>query len=123
MEYPFFALCVICILLLLLIFFLAVKRRRRAQRREQELRDATGVEYIYSQQPGVTLDIEYPLIHHGLYQQGQQQQQQQSGSTIMPPHYPPSTIYKPISPTLPPPSYQEYRKDIQIPNHPPPPAQ
>ncbi|CAO3611710.1 unnamed protein product [Cunninghamella echinulata] len=118
MDYPFFALCVICILLLLLIFFLAVKRRRRAQRREQELRNATGVEYIYSQQPGVILDIEYPLIHH---QQGQQQQQ--SGSTIMPSHYPPSTTYKPGSPTLPPPSYQDYRKDIQIPNHPPPPAQ
>ncbi|KAI9304057.1 hypothetical protein BJ944DRAFT_231624 [Cunninghamella echinulata] len=101
---------------------MAVKRRR-AQCREQELRNATGVEYIYSQQPGVTLDIECPLIHHSHHQQ-EQQQLRQNDSITPSSHNPPSTTYKPGSPTLPPPpSYQDYKKDIQIPNHPPPFAQ
>ncbi|CAO3621673.1 unnamed protein product [Cunninghamella blakesleeana] len=101
MEIYFLLLCIICLLLLLLTFYLAVKRRRRDRQRDREQMNTTGVEYIYSQQPDVVIDLEYPLIH----------QQQRPQNNHQPP---PPSFDKPESPSLPPPSYQDYRKDIRI---------
>ncbi|ORZ12699.1 hypothetical protein BCR42DRAFT_419787 [Absidia repens] len=128
MDYSFYALVAICIFLLILTFYLAVRRRRHAKRREAQNRSHEPIvnndyegDYNTSNVPGI-IAVDMPPTNRPIRLQDYRTPFLSEYSTMTDrPHSSsnPTAAYKPEDmPQPPPPSYQDYAKDIRV-LHPP----
>ncbi|KAI8085059.1 uncharacterized protein BX664DRAFT_360845 [Halteromyces radiatus] len=113
MDYAFYALVAICIFLLILTFYLALRRRRYANKKQAQTRrhdpiintDYIGPSTVISDinmQP-TRQDQHSPLLS------------EYNAMTNTIPQSHPVAAYKPEDlPQQPPPSYQDYAKDVRL---------
>ncbi|KAI9263280.1 hypothetical protein BDA99DRAFT_559834 [Phascolomyces articulosus] len=106
---------VLCVLLLLLALFLAIRRRRLAARQAAQANQA--YQYRQQTQSGPGVRIYMPSYYEFQAAQAQYGQHGAGSSSSNDPEsgiHPPPPTYKPDEVELPPPSYQDYRKDPRI---------
>ncbi|SAM05773.1 hypothetical protein [Absidia glauca] len=129
MDYSFYALVAICIFLLILTFYLAVRRRRLARRRQVAQNRtydpvANGAYQLNSGRGAdtVVLSMDMPPHTQPIAQEGYRTPLTSDYNSTMtnrpplPPGLTSSAAYKPEDnlPQLPPPSYQDYAKDVRL---------
>ncbi|KAI8340803.1 hypothetical protein BC941DRAFT_418214 [Chlamydoabsidia padenii] len=121
MDYSFYTLVAICIFLLILTFYLAVRRRRNARKRQAQTQNYDPVvndTYQLNTSGGITTVVNMDIPQQPIVQQGYHTTEYSAMTNRPSPPlgYASSAAYKPENnlPQQPPPSYQDYAKDVRL---------